>query len=251
VNRIIVSDDSTDDASRLLIEREFPGVFLLSGPKRGLGANRNNAIAAVEGDFVIFLDDDAMLDRNFIAIAQAFAGERSLDLTTIILTGIEMTNGREVLPSDQNFLGYQRRPYHAGEALNTLVMNSALIPAQAARRIGFDELLVYGYDEVDFALRARAQNISIMFCPGLRNQHFPSAINREFYRPFTDASRIYVTFKRYRMLENSIPKAWLYLAIASLHLFAANLKRSGLDGVLQTWKSLRKVYAFKNQFAAQ
>ena len=251
VNSIIVSDDSTDDTTKLFLERDFPAIRWIEGPKRGLGANRNRAISAVQGDFIIFLDDDAMLDRDFISVACDFGKSHSLDLKNTILTGIEINNGKEVRSNDQNFLGFQRRKYQAGDALNTIVINSALIPVDIARQIGFDELLVYGFEEVDFAVRARAENIRIEFCPELRNLHFPSHINRDFYSPFTDASRIYVTFKRYCLLEKNRFKAGLFWAVASVHLLAANVKRLGFRGMGATWKSLRRANSYKNHFFAR
>ncbi len=251
VNRIIVSDDSTDDTTKRLVEKDFPMVHWIDGPHRGLGANRNRAISAVSADFVIFLDDDATLDRKFISVASEFGQKRGLDLKQTILTGCEINNGRLVRSNDQSFLGYQQRQYKSDEALNTIVINSTLIPAEVARQIGFDELLVYGYDEVDFAVRARVENIRIEFCPELKNSHFPSGINRDFYGPFTDASRLYVTFKRYWLLDKSPFKARLFLTLASVHLLARNLRKFGLQGVSATLTSLQKAYSFNNQFLAR
>jgi hypothetical protein len=62
--------------------------------------------------------------------------------------------------------------------------------------------------------------------------------------PFQDSSRIYVTFKRYCILDRNIMKSFFFLLAASLHLFAANIKRFGPRGILTTIASLQKAYCF-------
>lgn len=249
--KIIVSDDSSDQRTRDLIDTEFPDALYLVGPKKGLGANRNCALRDVSAELTSFLDDDAMLAPDFFQSAFQFAHDRGLDPLQAILTGVEMKLGKSVGPKDQDFLGFQSRSYGIDDELNTLVINSAVIPSWLAKKIGFDELLIYGSDEVDFAIRARSEGIKILFCPYLMNAHFPSTINREYYSPFTDASRIYVTFKRYVILEKNILKAILYVFIASGHLLAACVRRFGLMGFGRAAGSLRKAYGFIFIFLAR
>jgi len=244
--RVIVSDDSSDGLTRMMVAREFPDALWLEGPRRGLGPNRNRALTAVQGDYVLFLDDDAVLDGDFIgnALAAAAAAPQA------IFTGPELNNGREVKPQDQNFLGFQRRAYRPGEALNTAVINSAMIPAALAKALGFDEQLVFGCEEVDFWLRARGAGAAIIWRDDLVNRHFPSPANRVGYEANVPASRLYVTFKRYWLLERNKVKAWWFLAVASLHLLAAGGKRQGLAGLRTSLASLRRSYRFIHHFLA-
>jgi len=244
VKKIVVSDDSTGPESGLMVKSEFPKVTLIEGPRRGLGANRNRALEHASGHFVVFLDDDAILNPDFVLrAAEAFRREGE-PLPTQIFAGFEMNAGREVRPHDVDYLGFQSRPYRPDEPLNTIVINSAVIPVTLAKRLGFDELLWYGSDEVDFAMRARAAGADIIFCPELKNEHFPSNVNRSYYSPFIDASRIYVAFKRYWMLERKVIKALTYLMVASVHLLFANVRRFGWQGLGATLLSLPKAYGF-------
>jgi GT2 family glycosyltransferase len=244
IRETIVSDDSTSDATKTMISSEFPQVIYLRGPRKGLGYNRNRALSAVTGDIVAFLDDDATLDSNFFSHAFEFAAKNDIDLRQTILTGTEINQGETVRSKDQDFLGFQKREYGLTDEINTLVINSAIIPSSLAKKIEFDEFLVYGSDEVDFAIRARSQGIKIVFCPDLKNHHFPSPVNREYYSPFTDASRIYVTFKRYIIFEQNFPKAALFIVVAPIHLIAACIKRSGLKGISSAAASLKKAFGF-------
>jgi glycosyltransferase involved in cell wall biosynthesis len=251
VNKIIVSDDSTDEFTKIMVSSNFPDVIFLEGPRRGLGANRNHALSHVVSEFLIFLDDDAMLAKDFISNALLYMREHNADYRNTILTGVEINGGREVRSNDQNFLGFQSRVYTAGETMNTIVINSAVIPAEVAKTIKFDDALIYGGEEVDFALRARAAGIDIQFCANLRNLHFPSPRNRGDYGFIVNASRIYVTFKRYCMFEKNFAKAFLFLLCSSIHQIATDGKRSGLRGIVASLTTLRKAYGYIYNFLLQ
>src|ERR1700722_19161947 len=67
VAKIVVSDDSTDERTRLLLTTRYPQVTYVSGPRKGLGPNRNSAIEAATGEWILFLDDDARLAPEFLA----------------------------------------------------------------------------------------------------------------------------------------------------------------------------------------
>ena len=64
VLEIVVSDDSTDERTRLMIQSRYPQVIYVSGPRKGLGPNRNSAIEAATGEWILFLDDDARLGTH-------------------------------------------------------------------------------------------------------------------------------------------------------------------------------------------
>lgn len=155
VYQIVVSDDSTDLRTKQPLEAYFPAVRYVPGPKKGLSANRNNALRAVTGTHVLFIDDDVVLARDFFTrMKQAFQEQKEPYGGKLILTGLENKNGVIIYPHDQTFLGFQNRKYKDGEALNTIVINSTVFPARLFREELFDEQLIYGYEEVDMATRA-------------------------------------------------------------------------------------------------
>ncbi|ACB94494.1 glycosyltransferase family 2 protein [Beijerinckia indica] len=230
LKQIVVSDDSTDHRSRDLVREQFPKVDYVEGPRKGLGPNRNSAIAAAHGDWILFLDDDARLGVDFLKTLEpliaAHAGEK------IIYSGIEEQIRGKIFPRDQNFLGFQSRPYQADEPLNTLVINAALFPAEVCKTLLFDPRLIYGYDEVDIASRARAAGWRILLCPEAINFHYPSETNRDYYKPHTESARIYVTFKKYYGAQRKPLKALAFLGISLLHSCAHHLKTEGFRGLL-------------------
>lgn len=244
----IVSDDSTNQNTQSLINSHFPKVKYLSGPRRGLGANRNNALKAVTGSHVLFIDDDVILGENFLgtifADLEAYSNQAGEEIYQIIVTGLEKTKGELVFPHEQDFLGFQKIDYREGDSLKTVVINSAVFPRCLFDKVLFDEKLVYGCDEVDFTTRAVKEGFKILLCPDAVNFHFPSTVNRDFYKPYHEASRLYVTFKRYFSTEKKRLKALAYLGIASVHTVAHTLKIEGLRGILKPIQTFRTVASY-------
>jgi len=233
VTEIVVSDDSTDERTRDLVAARYRHVKYVFGPRKGLGPNRNSAIAAASGEWILFLDDDARLGPDFLTemmrARYANADQR------IIFTGIEKQVSGLVFPNDQDFLGFQKRPYGTRD-VNTVVINATLFPAALFKEMLFDPRLIYGYDEVDIASSARGAGYRIVLIPSAVNLHFPSPVNRDYYSPHTEAARIYVTFKRYARAERRPVKAFAFLALSFIHSLAYHVKRQGFAGISGAFK---------------
>src|SRR5665213_3286620 len=63
---IIVTDDSKDGIAKDLIKQDYPWVCWVEGPKRGPAANRNNGAKTANGDWLVFIDDDCLPDKNVL-----------------------------------------------------------------------------------------------------------------------------------------------------------------------------------------
>jgi GT2 family glycosyltransferase len=246
----IVSDDSTDSRTKELVAVHFPDVKYLAGPRKGLGANRNNALKSVAGSHVLFIDDDVVLSEDFLQKVYdrlaVHAKQESID--KIIISGIENKNGELIFPGEQSFLGYQNVSYREGDRIRTVVINSAVFPSVLFQDILFDEKLVYGNDEVDLTTRATQNGFKVILYPEAINFHYPSEINRDYYEPYHDATRIYVTFKRYFATENNRLKAFIYLPYSFAYAAARNLKYQGLSSFPGTINTLRKSLNFIADF---
>lgn len=239
VTEVVVSDDSTDDRTRDLVAVRYPHVKYVFGPRKGLGPNRNSAIAAASGEWILFLDDDARLGPDFLA--EMMRARYANADRRIIFTGIEKQVSGLVFPNDQTFLGFQKRPYDSRD-VNTVVINATLFPAALFKEMLFDPRLIYGYDEVDIASCARGAGYRIVLVPSAVNLHFPSPVNRDYYSPHTEAARIYVTFKRYARAERRPLKALFFLAASFIHSMAHYIKRHGFIGIGGAFKMHRAAY---------
>lgn len=240
--QIIVSDDSTDSCSRDLVSAEFPDVVFIEGPRRGLGSNRNCALSAATGTHVTFIDDDVVMDPEFIRLMSARLGREN---GRTIVTGIELTNGVRTDPHRISFLGYQSIDYVGDEPRETIVINTTAFPRSMFAHVKFDPSLVYGCDEVDLALRAvHRYGYRIVFDPSIRNAHFPSTINRDFYASFKEASRLYVMTKHYFLVRRSWLTGVAFVAFAYTHIFLYCLRKKGIGGVVQFCQTAAKAIEY-------
>src|SRR5205809_1112341 len=63
---IIVTDDSKENSAKEFIERSYPWVRWVKGPKKGPAANRNNGAKYAAHDWLIFIDDDCIPNENLL-----------------------------------------------------------------------------------------------------------------------------------------------------------------------------------------
>ncbi len=236
-HQVVISDDSTDARSRAMVEAVFAAemaaglVVMVEGPRRGLGANRNTALGQATGTHILFIDDDVILSPPFLTEIAAVLAARGQQAAKLIVTGTEMTHGERVFPHKVTYLGHQSVAYRLDDVYDTVVINATVFPRAVFDRVKFDENLVYGCDEMDLTARAvHLHGFQIMLAPDSANNHFPSLVNRDFYTPFHEASRIYITFKRYAWVQRRPAKAWLYLLTAYAHILVHDLRKRGLPG---------------------
>jgi GT2 family glycosyltransferase len=241
VYETVVADDSTDDRTARMLAGERPGspIIYVQGPKVGLGANRNRALRAASGDYVLFLDDDACLGEHFLERALSCARAHGTTAEPrIVVSGCENNRGALIRAHDQSFLGFQNVPYPGRVGLNTIVINSTLFPRTLFNETRFDEQLVFGCEEVDIALQAVHHGYQIVQSDDAVNFHYPSLVNRSYYKPHLDTSRLYVTFKRYAVYERAWLKAVTFAVLAPVHCLLAALKRRGIAGVAEASRAI-------------
>jgi len=235
-----VSDDGRDAATEAVCDAAAVEVEYLLGPQRGLGANRNRALAAVRSDLVLFLDDDCLLLPDYldIAVASMRAAEEQHGEGRVIVSGRELNRGHLVSAGDQTFLGHQSRGYATGERMHSIVINATVFPVGVFRKLAFDPQLIYGYEEVDLASRAVAGGWVIVHCDDAINDHRPSPVSRRGYDRHVEASRLYVTLTRYACTDRSLLRATAFAIVAPIHVLVANVRRLGVAGVRPTADTL-------------
>jgi len=63
---VIVTDDGPNSEAKSLIEKSYPWVRWVAGPKKGPAANRNNGARYATGDWLVFIDDDCLPEMNIL-----------------------------------------------------------------------------------------------------------------------------------------------------------------------------------------
>jgi len=232
---IIVSDDG-DGSARAVAERH--GATWVEGPHRGLGPNRNRAIAAASGELIAFIDDDVLVSPEFVAVALSRPTDR-------ITTGWELNfssdPAHKVTPRNADFLGFQRLVPRMDD-LRAIVINATVFPAALFAAAAFDERTRYGYEELDMARHAVALGTSIEYCDELWVEHHPSAAGRSGYAAALDISRLHLTHQAYAVYEHRPLKAAAYDLVAAAHHVAASLRaRRSLGSALRTISTARRL----------
>lgn len=72
---VVVVDNAPSDAATRLAVEAFGTVRYVCEPKAGLNFARNAALQSARGDYLAFLDDDVVVDRNYLAgLLEAWRG---------------------------------------------------------------------------------------------------------------------------------------------------------------------------------
>lgn len=58
--QVLVTDDSVCNIAEKVINENYPWVKWIEGPKKGPAANRNNGGTKVDGEWIVFIDDDCL-----------------------------------------------------------------------------------------------------------------------------------------------------------------------------------------------
>ncbi|MGC4030165.1 MAG: glycosyltransferase [Tepidisphaeraceae bacterium] len=230
-DEILVSDDSPEmDRCTEEVCGEFSRIAYHRGPRRGLAANRNAAIAGVNSDWIHFIDDDVKVRPDFYKNA----GEIIASLSEpALLSGFEQNHSpdrepRLVKPPYAGFWPHLEDA--AGRSPTCVVINAALFPRELLQTTPFDERLKYGCEESDITCHALAKGYRLIVDERLVVDHYPSPANRSVYQGWLIASQVYAGLKRQWLYARNPLKAVLYLLIAVPRLVIFHFRRGGLRG---------------------
>ncbi|GAA4753522.1 hypothetical protein GCM10025783_28020 [Amnibacterium soli] len=226
---VVVSDDSADDATEAMVGTRFPWVRYVRGPRAGgIAGNRNAIIDVATQPGIAFMDDDAQVTPDYFDEIAAIL-EDSPGAVVSGLVRNHLPDGRTVVetPGGVNFLGFPVVPWDAGTS-NMLTMSATVFPADLFERTRFDPKLIYGFDEVDISRRASALGYPVLLRRSFVVDHFPQQAG-EWYREYTNASRIYSTWNFYRHIQGRPLRAAAFVAVVvPHHLIVGALRRHGL-----------------------
>lgn len=214
--QVIVSDDSRNSQAVRDMCARFPFVEYQQGPRRGLCANRNQVIAAARTSHIALLDDDAAVSADFVSRALEHA--RNDDAYTII-SGDVLDGGQVFEPGSADFWGrFLQTP--RGDRYETIQLNCNLFPRHAFEVASFDELIVYGFEDMDLCNALLVAGFRIEHDPALQNQHFPppqdQRTSRKRFRQWEEA-RYFCSLKRFFVWEQSPVRGLVYIFAAPIH----------------------------------
>lgn len=149
--RIIVTDDSTDFRTRMLIEQKFPHVRWVQGPRRGPASNRNHGAKCSNADWLAFLDDDVAPSAGwFDALIQSASQD------------VDVIEGKTVCPDQSDHPLEEVVENLTGG--NLWSCNFAIRSRCFEALRGFDEdFSIAGGEDLDFATRVRKAGFHTVF----------------------------------------------------------------------------------------
>jgi GT2 family glycosyltransferase len=161
VQAIVVDDGSTDDTAAIAAEFD---VRLIQTHNQGLSAARNVGLAAADGEFVAYLDDDARPDRDWLTFL--VAGFRRSDHAAIGGPNLPPADDGAVAACVANAPG---GPIHVllsdTEAEHIPGCNMAYRRSALLALGGFDGQFRAAGDDVDLCWRLRATGATLGFHP--------------------------------------------------------------------------------------
>jgi glycosyltransferase involved in cell wall biosynthesis len=147
---VIVADDGSSDGSVDEARAFGDRVKVLALPHRGVGAARNEALAASSGDFVVLMDADDALDPYLVEKTLAAWHAAPEPKPAFVYTQrASMEDGRQ----DSRFPSFDLHLLK----LKNYIMISALIRGDIVRSVGFDPAFDRGFSDYDMFLSVVAR----------------------------------------------------------------------------------------------
>jgi GT2 family glycosyltransferase len=155
---IIVVDGGSTDCTIDLIKK-YPIKFVRESKRSGISAARNLGISNSNGDIVIFLDDDAVVEKDWLEnLVKPFEDERIAGVSGKVIPITNTLFNREFAPDYDQGSDIIETKYFVG--CNMAFRKSALI------EVGyFDSKIKYGHDENELCSRLVSAGYRLVYTP--------------------------------------------------------------------------------------
>jgi GT2 family glycosyltransferase len=178
---IIVVDNGSTDETAVQVNRHFPQVrFFQMTENKGVAGGRNIGLEHAQGEVVIFMDDDALLqsDDIFQQVRKRFDENESLAAIAfqIVNDSVDAVLSHEFpmrAHNSENIATEQLVSYFIG--CGFAVRRGYFLEAG-----GFHPDMIYALEEVDLSYRLLELGYDILYCPGVVVRHrTPPAVRRK------------------------------------------------------------------------
>ena len=112
---LVVDNAPSDDAAEQLVRGRYPGVRYVREDRPGLDWARNRAIAEARGEFLAYIDDDAIADQAWLAaLMAAFDTPQVMCVTGLVVPARLATQAQELFERFGFSMSFDRRRFHLG-----------------------------------------------------------------------------------------------------------------------------------------
>jgi GT2 family glycosyltransferase len=246
---VFVVDNGSTDGSVDLVRQRFPAVELIANASnRGFSAANNQAVERARGRYLLLLNSDAAVETDALPTLVAYADEHPeagvIGPKLLNPDGtLQPSGGRFPTPASTvaSLLGMNwltgrphygtKRDYDRPAEVDEVSGAAMLIRRGVIDQIGgLDEGFAWGYEDVDFCLRARRAGWRVSYVPAARVVHQWGASQRLAPAPTilkAIAGRRRYFEKHYGRLTASLIMVATYVShLARLAIFALGGLRS-------------------------
>ena len=220
---IVVNNNSTDKGPELV--SKFKVVKLVNETKKGPSAARNKGIKESSGDILLFLDDDLIVDKNYInEIVKTFDEDRKI----VCVGGIAHSYNQDSIISlshEVRLMGYS--PSHSGVfEVKTIPTMTFSTLRKVIEEVGlFDEDLIMAED-YDLCIRIRKKGYKcVMNSKAIVYHHNPTEMKSLIRRWYKYGIWWTIANKKHNILGeilNSI--IWFFVLLIAIILSFVNYK---------------------------
>ena len=248
---VIVLDDASTpplDTSPYQNTRH-PVQFLRSDTHLGLATVRNQLIQASSGDVVFIMDDDAYFESNdaIEQVVDAFVANPTLGILAVKILDYREKNMRALTPHSQLHLRQDQSLTERPHLISYFVGPGHAIRRSALEVTGlFDEIMMYGQDELDMAYRVIDHGFQIYYQPEIVVHHAPpDARNRSSSETawrlyYLTRNRILFAYK-HLPFKYTIPYTFGWLGWYAIRALRTGLWSSYVKGLGSGLVNLRKI----------
>lgn len=194
---IVVVDNASRDGSERMIKQEFPQVRLIVNKKNiGFAKANNMAVAETQGDYVLFLNPDTVVNSEALSITQKImVKDAKIGVATcrVVLPNGEIDDACHrgfptpwralthfsglgtLFPNSYFFNGYHLGYQHLDQVheIDACAGAYLMIKRNVGSKIGwFDEDYFWYGDDLDLCFRVKQAGFKVIFVPGAAIKHY-------------------------------------------------------------------------------
>jgi len=180
---LVVVDNNSNDGSTEYIKENFPNITLIENPENfGFAGGNNAGIKACNGEWIFFLNNDAILEKSCLEFLAKHIETKQLIYMPLMLKA----DSPEFVDSAGDMLypwGYAYRydnvpasKFLESKEIALACCGAAMFNRELIEKLnGFDEDFFLYYEDVDLSLRARHLGAKIWLVPQAKVFHKGSA----------------------------------------------------------------------------
>lgn len=166
--KIIIYDNNSSDQSVSLIRKKYPEVDLIEGGENlGFGRANNKAMERSQQEFILFLNNDVLLDKKCAEkLIERFTDDNLAVVNPLIFKGWEKKPGQEIYAfgAEMNEGGFNYGLYDQGKDrldLNSFSGACVMVKSHEIKKIKFEKrFFMYGEEaEISSQLLKRGKKI--------------------------------------------------------------------------------------------